>query len=243
MLCCAVLWCVMCFNTLRCLMSMAALAVLLPVTCLPAAALFLPSYCLQENEGEVALRLALNVVAATAPPPPGFSSHHPLALPPATQHQRQQQRSGATNPAGLQQQSHMFTVGIHLNITQLMGLPPMQHVDKLSAEQSGPGQAARGVLLVGDLGLAPSDMALMPWRPPPLGLGLLPAPRASRAAAVSPGTAGDAVGGVDGVDGAADGAAAGRSGSSSSSRVRGSRSRVARHSSSSSSSSNESGAQ
>jgi len=56
-----------------------------------------------------------------------------------------------------------------------MGLPSTRHPDKLSAERAGFGRAARGVLLIGDLGLEPHDLAVMPWRPPPLGIGVVPA--------------------------------------------------------------------
>lgn len=132
------------------------------------------------EEGEVALRLALQVVGAPQLPV------HPLQLPttpPGTPTQQQQLgRRPLTNSSSdtlaaiqqQQQQSHSFELGIHLNLTQLMGLPSTRHVDKLSAERAGFGTAARGVLLVGDLGLEPDDLSTMPWRPPPLGIGVLP---------------------------------------------------------------------
>jgi hypothetical protein len=135
------------------------------------------------EEGEVALRLALQVVGAPHLPV------QPLQLPttpPGTPAQQQQQQqlgrrlvtnssSDALAAVQQQQQSHSFELGIHLNLTQLMGLPSTRHVDKLSAERAGFGTAARGVLLIGDLGLEPDDLSTMPWRPPPLGIGVLPA--------------------------------------------------------------------
>jgi hypothetical protein len=139
----------------------------------------------------VALRLALQVVGAPHLPV------QPLQLPttpPSTPNQQQQLgRRLATNGSSdtlaavqqRQQQSHSFELGIHLNLTQLMGLPSTRHVDKLSAERAGLGTAARGVLLIGDLGLEPDDLFAMPWRPPPLGIGVLPAEQQTATAAAA----------------------------------------------------------
>lgn len=126
------------------------------------------------EEGEVALRLALQVVGAPNLPV------QPLQLPTSSQqqHGRRLVTSGGDTPtaaAAAAQQSHAIELGIHLNLTQLMGLPSTRHVDKLSAERAGLGKAARGVLLIGDLGLQPDDLSVMPWRAPPLGIGVLPA--------------------------------------------------------------------
>jgi hypothetical protein len=146
------------------------------------------------EEGEVALRLALQVVGAPNLPV------QPLQLPTSSQQQQQQPgrrlvTSGGDAPtaaaaaAAAAQQSHAFELGIHLNLTQLMGLPSTRHVDKLSAERAGLGKAARGVLLIGDLGLQPDDLSVMPWRAPPLGIGVLPAAQRKPAAAAAQGGA------------------------------------------------------
>lgn len=142
----------------------------------------------------MALRLALQVVGSPNLPV------QPLQLPttPGTSGQQQQQQLGrrlvtsgtdasaaaAAAAAAAQQQSHSFELGIHLNLTQLMGLPSTRHGDKLSAERAGFGSAARGVLLIGDLGLEPDDLAAMPWRPPPLGIGVVAASQQQTAPAV-----------------------------------------------------------
>ncbi|WIA37919.1 hypothetical protein OEZ86_001296 [Tetradesmus obliquus] len=117
------------------------------------------------DEGEVALRLGLTVTAAPVP----YSSHLPQPY----------GSSSSTNPSQLQQQqqqaeAHVFELGVHLNLSQLIGVPSLQHADQLHAERGGPGHAARGVLLIGDLGLNQQALAEMPWRAPSLGLGLLP---------------------------------------------------------------------
>jgi hypothetical protein len=137
----------------------------------------------------VALRLALQVVGAPHLP------IQPLQLPttPSTTPQQQQQQYGrrlvsrGSSEAAGQQQVHAFELGVHLNLTQLMGLPSTRHADKLSAERAGFRRAARGVLLIGDLGLNPDDLAVLPWRPPPLGIGVLPAPQQTQPAAAAVG--------------------------------------------------------
>jgi hypothetical protein len=128
------------------------------------------------EEGEVALRLALHVVAAAAAP--GLLPFTVPGVPTAQQRQSSIFNSTRNSSTGgrleqLQQEAHTFEVGVHLNLTQLVGLPSMQHPDKLSAEQSGLGKAARGVLLIGDMGLNALDMERMPWRAPPVGVGIL----------------------------------------------------------------------
>jgi hypothetical protein len=114
------------------------------------------------DEGEVALRLGLTVMAAPMtyasqlPQPYGSSSSKPG--------QEQQQ----------QPQQHVFELGVHLNLSQLIGVPSLQHADQLHADRAGLGRAAAGVLLIGDLGLEHEELAEMPWRAPSLGLGVLP---------------------------------------------------------------------
>lgn len=107
------------------------------------------------QEGEVALRLGLTVMAAPMPQPGSSSSR-------VSQQQLQHL------------EPHVFELGVHLNLSQLIGTPSLQHADELFAERSGLNGAARGVLLIGDLGLDADDMAEMPWRAPHLGIGVLP---------------------------------------------------------------------
>ncbi|KAF6252897.1 hypothetical protein COO60DRAFT_491797 [Scenedesmus sp. NREL 46B-D3] len=112
------------------------------------------------DEGEVALRLGLTVMAA----PAAHSSHLP---PPYGS-------SGTKAGEQQQEQQHEFELGVHLNLSQLIGVPSLQHADQLHAGRAGAGRVARGLLLVGDLGLEPEELSEMPWRAPSLGLGVLP---------------------------------------------------------------------
>jgi hypothetical protein len=128
------------------------------------------------DEGEVALRLALTVVAAPA-----------LPAPPA-------RRAGlVTGTTSSSPDASEFEVGVHLNLSELLGLPSVRKASALSAERHGPGSAARGLLIIGDLGPlrassgpgssgpGPGSSGLdgghgggpLPHRPPPLGLALL----------------------------------------------------------------------
>jgi hypothetical protein len=64
--------------------------------------------------------------------------------------------------------THKFEIGAHLNLDKLIGDAPAGQADRLVASEAG---AARGLLLLGDLGLEGGDMGEKPWRPPALGLG------------------------------------------------------------------------
>jgi hypothetical protein len=131
----------------------------------------------------VALRLGLQVsgVPTTVPLTPLQLPSTP-STPPSQQQQQQLGRRlvtrGSSDAQQQQQQqvTHSFEVGVHLNLTQLMGLPSTRHPARLSAERSGFGKSARGVLLIGDLNLNPGELVGMHWRPPPLGLGVVPVP-------------------------------------------------------------------
>jgi hypothetical protein len=68
---------------------------------------------------------------------------------------------------------HDIHMGVHVSATRLLGRPEEAVADQLSCEAGAPGTAARGLLLVGDLGGALEEA---PWRAPHLGFGML-APR------------------------------------------------------------------
>ena len=109
------------------------------------------------EEGEVAVRLGLAVMA----------QHHASPLAQLMAHNTGKRE--LTKP-----ERHVFEVGIHLNLSHLIGVPSMQHENQLSAARGGVGSAGKGVLLIGDLALEPSEMAEAMWRGPQLGFGTLP---------------------------------------------------------------------
>lgn len=110
------------------------------------------------EEGEIALRLGLAVKAA-----PVMTTAAAAAM-----RQQQQQRSSSVSEA------HVFDVGVHVNLSHLIGVPSMQQDDQLAAARGGVGAAAQGILLIGDLALDPDEMTETMWRGPQLGFGLLP---------------------------------------------------------------------
>jgi len=128
------------------------------------------------DEGEIAMRLGLQVMAAPMPSRPHL--HNPGSSSSSS-------RPGSSSRVGSSSSSstllapelehHAFDIGFHLNLSQLIGPPSLQTSSKLSAESDGPGTAAVGVLLIGDLGLEPEELAQNPWRCPALGAGVLPA--------------------------------------------------------------------
>jgi hypothetical protein len=64
---------------------------------------------------------------------------------------------------------HQLEVGLHLNLSQLLGPAALKQDDVLTAEKGGIGTACKGLLLIGDLGLEEEEEEA-PWRVPPLGL-------------------------------------------------------------------------
>jgi hypothetical protein len=135
------------------------LSVCLPA-CLPVAAA--AAAILQvSDEGEVALRLGLTVMAAPVP----YNSISSRGLITASQLQQLQLQPP---------QQHTFELGVHLNLSQLMGVPSLQHADQLHVDRAGTGRAAHGVLLIGDLALDVESLPEMAFRAPSLGLGVLP---------------------------------------------------------------------
>ena len=104
------------------------------------------------EDGELALRLRLEVAErARVRLPPGAPAGAAAAA--AAFAAAAAGGGGAAGGAG-PLTVHQFDLGVHLNLSRLIADPSEHHADALSAEVGGPGSAARGLLLIGDLGLA-----------------------------------------------------------------------------------------
>ena len=141
------------------------------------------------EDGEVSARYNLVIHAVTETSFPGAplaataasttgsssSSSSKSGAATASPYQTAGRNSGTRGPVGgkasrRDYEVHQLEVGLHLNLSQLLGPAALKQEDILTAEKGVMGSACKGLLLIGDLGLEEEEQEEAPWRVPPLGL-------------------------------------------------------------------------